>query len=250
MSFLKYRPDLNIENLDCVETSKLQWRCRFSWSMLTAVLIGVAISYDRGRTFQRLANHHPIVDSQHLGFYGSGQPSVVRAADGYFYMLYSDIGDTSIAEPGIKFLRSPEPTFQIHELVAEYPGSVFGGVSLDFAFNRGRNQFEVVANPIDLVNAHVLVTHLDRNLIPTRQVNYVADIGYSFGEGIGITKNEIGDVIPFQGIDGRMHMNFMASTFDFDDPRGEMFRASTIGGDLGSVFRNDKRDADRFFSCR
>ncbi len=180
-----------------------------------ATRAGVAISYDRGRTFTRLFNGKPIITPTHTGLYGAGQSSVVRGPDGYFYMLYSDLNEKQRTS-WIRFLRSPVPSFppSLQTLVKSYPAYKFGAVSLELAYNRGRGRFEVIANHTDVAKPHlarVRVVHLDLDLNILGETEYSENLEFMFGEGIATVTNSFGEIIPF-GDPGKMHWNFVATT--------------------------------------
>ena len=178
--------------------------------------IGVAVSYNRGRTFSRLFSGQPIKGPAYTNLYGVGQSSVVRGPDGMFYMLYSDINyDTDIWT--INFVRSPVPSFpqSLQETLVSFPAWMFGGVSLELAYNRGRGLFEILVNWTDgqdLTKAQVRVVHLDESFMIVGDTIYSANTGFAFGEGIATVTNPLGEIIPFV-VSGQNHFNFVATTF-------------------------------------
>lgn len=180
--------------------------------------MGVAVSYNRGRTFERLFSGQPIKEPTHGNLYGAGQSSVVRGPDGLFYMLYSDTSDSSPTENWIRFMRSPVPSFPINlqEEIVSYPAYMFGGTSLELAYNRGRGQFEVIVNGVSDVT--VRVVHMDRDFDIVGQTTYEADPGFEFGEGIATITNPLGEIIPFVS-SGVNEVTFVASTVG--EPRGD-----------------------------
>jgi len=185
---------------------------------------GVAISYNRGRTFERLFNGEPIIkplpENEDPNVYGTGQSSVAKADDGYFYMVYSDhIFNTqgNFLSQYARIIRSPLPSFPIslQEEVAFYPDNQVGGASLDLIFNRGRGRLETVGNNFDpaMNNNNVIITHFDDNLSITGQTNYdYSATNFTFGEGIATLTNTLAEPIPYM-FNNRMHWNFVATTF-------------------------------------
>jgi hypothetical protein len=113
--------------------------------------VGMAVSYDRGRTFARLHNGVHILAPAVFtpGNYGVGQSAVVRANDGYWYMIYTD-SETSRPPAEVSLLRvirSRDPAFptNAHEYVTSLAGDV-GGLSVDMAYDRATSNFIVAAN--------------------------------------------------------------------------------------------------------
>ncbi len=213
--------------------------------------IGMAVSHDRGRTFQRLFGGAPIIKESKFhdgrpmrGIYGIGQPAVAKGPDGYFYMIYSEIFAPLSAqcaslpwahnpdanrhlEPKLHLIRCAVPSFQtdLQEHVRTFAGHQFGGVSLGLAFNRGRQQLEVIVNgTLSETQARVRVVHLtldgqivsDTSNPSDHATVYTPGQGYGFGEGVGVITNSAGDIIPWSegvGANRRMHLNFMGATF-------------------------------------
>ena len=161
--------------------------------------IGMAISYDRGRTFQRLHNgEHILAPAPDFTFdpnnYGVGQSAVVRAKDGYWYMIYTDVDNFRTGQKTfIRVIRCSDPAFPTnkHEMInSNVPEA--GGVSLDLVYNSSNEQFIVIANVCDdpnlvenpLVKIRLSYYDKDWNYIRSRQIK--ADTSWAFGEGIAM----------------------------------------------------------------
>lgn len=79
--------------------------------------LGLAVSRDGGRTFQRLHNGNSVLEPDPARLdpnaYGIGQPAVVQAPDGYFYMIYTDeAGDFQLivrGDPGLDYIIQATP---------------------------------------------------------------------------------------------------------------------------------------------
>ena len=208
-------------------------------------VIGAAISSDGGRTFQRLYNGEPLIEMTRPcpcikngmpACYGAGQQAVIQGPDEYFYMIYSDIiecdqnkcdsfdenhPDCPAMSSVIHILKSISPSFpiELRKEIILYPAYMFCGVSLDFSFNRSRNEFIIAANgsPEDNDLSKVILIHLDRNLNIKKQTNYANQVGFSFGEGIALITNTNGDIVPFYDpSSNERHLNFISSTFGPD----------------------------------
>ena len=139
--------------------------------------IGMAVSYDGGRTFQRLhGGVHNIEPNPntYAGGYGTGQSAVVQANDGYFYMIYTDADSGPITE---RVVRSLDPAFT--------PGSFTNvanltdvGNSVDLAYDAINSQFIIVAQ--------LGMIYLDANWTQLRRVSRVNPFAWTLGEGYGL----------------------------------------------------------------
>ena len=162
--------------------------------------IGMAISHDRGRTFQRLHDgEHILAPSSDYTFdpnnYGVGQSAVVRANDGYWYMIYTDV-DNYRAPGQITFLRvirCSDPAFPTnkHEMInSNVPAT--GGVSLDLAYDTSNEEFIVITDVCDDPNnvenplVKIRLSYYDKNWNYIRSRLIKANVGWSFGEGIAM----------------------------------------------------------------
>jgi len=203
--------------------------------------IGMAVSNNRGKSFQRLFSGKPIISESNYhdgtkmqGVYGVGQPSVVKGPDGYFYMIYSEILTPIYPECNnliwansnvqLHLIRSPVPSFDpnLQEHLRTYEGHQIG-LSVDMAYNRGRQQLEVIVNAVSQTNAHIRIVHLTLNgdivsnseNLTDHATSYVANRGYRIGEGVSILTNTVGNIIPWSegyGYKRRMHLNFIVTT--------------------------------------
>jgi hypothetical protein len=197
--------------------------------------IGIAVWNEGKRQFQRIYSAAPIIEPTYGGAgarspngsnyrpYGAGQPSVCRGPDGQFYLSYFDqfTNPQGNLEAWIRVIRCPSPSFPpgLQQRVVSYPADQVGGASVTLAFNRGRNQFEIVANLSDTPNrVWVRLAHFDRAFARIGSTDYKADVGFQFGEGVAIVRTPSGDIVPWSDAGSRMHLNFVAATWG--PPRG------------------------------
>ena len=192
--------------------------------------IGVAVSNDGGKSFSRLNNGNAIVEiprTEQPYLYGIGQPSVVQAGDGYFYMIYSDIKDGIFAN--LKIIRSLDPRFlpSSQEYIATFSGDVIGGVSVNLANSPYANELMVAVNTVSNNPKTALVKTLYLDLASLKpgknpEINpdlirrsnvYAENVGFRFGESIAVVRNSEGVVHrSFSG--GKSSLTFVASTFN------------------------------------
>lgn len=139
--------------------------------------IGMAVSSDGGRTFQRLhGGVHNIEPNPNTfaGGYGTGQSAVVQANDGYFYMIYTDADSGPITE---RVVRSLDPAFTPGSFtnVANLTGV---GNSVDLAYDATNSQFIIVAR-LEMI-------YFDSNWNQLRRVSRVNPFAWTMGEGYGL----------------------------------------------------------------
>jgi hypothetical protein len=181
--------------------------------------IGMAVSYDRGRTFQRLNGGNSIIApaTNIANVYGTGQPAVVPANDGYYYMLYTDAnGGPQV----IRVVRSLDPAFS--------PGSFtnvanlqIGGASLDLGYDTNKSQF-IVVNQLQMI-------YYDANWNWVSTVTRTNPFAWTFGEGHGLLMDSRKDPINYNqdGIPGYV---FSAATVV--DTNNTTLWANWVAGDL------------------
>jgi autotransporter-associated beta strand protein len=161
--------------------------------------IGIAESTNGGQTFSPIytsnsadgyaliAPSSPIDSSA----YGIGQPAVVRANDGNWYMIYTDAQGNG-APDTIKVIRSSSPTFSNYTTVTSFSPSLVGGYSLDMAYNAATSQFIIAANTTPIATTPIgdnsmELSWFNSNWSLANQENITANnLGFSFGEGIGL----------------------------------------------------------------
>ena len=161
--------------------------------------IGIAESTNGGQTFTPIytdnstngyaliAPSSPIDSSA----YGTGQPAVVRANDGYWYMIYTDAQGNG-APDSIQVIRSTSPTFSSYTTVTSFSPSLAGGYSLDMAYNSATSQFIIAANTTPVATTPIgdnsmELSWFNSNWSLASQENITANnLGFSFGEGIGL----------------------------------------------------------------
>ncbi|MHB1767099.1 MAG: beta strand repeat-containing protein [Phycisphaerae bacterium] len=167
--------------------------------------IGIAESTNGGATFTPVytsnsANGYALIapgSNVNPSAYGTGQPAVVRANDGYWYMIYTNAQGNGPPD-SISVIRSTSPTFANAQGVADYttvtsfsPTEV-GGYSLDMAYNAATSQFVIAANTTPVAttpigNNSMELSFFNSNWSLASQENITANnLGFSFGEGIGL----------------------------------------------------------------
>jgi len=145
--------------------------------------LGMAVSYDGGRTFQRLNNGNAILSPNPPDptSYGIGQPAVVPAPNGYYYMIYTDVSTNNGSYQRV--IRSLDPAFTPGSFtnVVSIPASTIGGFSLDLAFDDKRSQF-VIVNETEL-------EYYSTNWSYVQTVNFTNPFVWTLGEGYGLLMN-------------------------------------------------------------
>jgi hypothetical protein len=151
--------------------------------LLATTRLGMAISYDGGRSFQRLNNGDAILSPNLATLdpnaYGIGQPAVAQAPDGYYYMIYTDMNGNGVPAYQ-RVIRSLDPAFTPGSFtnVVSILGSSIGGSSLDLAFDDTLGQF-VVINGLTLI-------YYNTNWTEVRRVARTNPFDWSLGEGHGL----------------------------------------------------------------
>jgi hypothetical protein len=167
--------------------------------------IGMAVSTDGGRHFSRLNGGNHIIEpdpTTYAGGYGDGQSAIVRANDGYFYMIYTHApGGTGDTFPVV---RTANPTFApgSFSTVATLDGSQTGGYSVDMVYDAVNEWFIVVANTtpagafaVTPTTSRVRLTYFNKNWTQLFQREFVFTVGFGFGEGVGLLRNSEGRVL-------------------------------------------------------
>jgi hypothetical protein len=165
--------------------------------------IGVAKSSDGGRTFTRLNGGNPIaglelpLGSFDPGAYGTGQPAVVQAPNGYFYMIYTHQEDRPAQSKNrsmLRVIRSLDPAFSTWEPVRDINSGLVGSYSVDLAFNPSRNQFVVVSNVAQPNNGvddgvRVKLLHFDLSFAYLGETLVSSNPGFELGENVAVLTN-------------------------------------------------------------
>ena len=161
--------------------------------------IGIAQSTNGGQTFTPIYTNNStngyalIAPSSPIdsSAYGIGQPAVVRANDGSWYMIYTDAQGNG-APDSIQVIRSTSPTFSSYTTVTSFSPSLVGGYSLDMAYNSATSQFIIAANTTPVATTPIgdnsmELSWFNSNWSLASQENITANnLGFSFGEGIGL----------------------------------------------------------------
>ncbi len=161
--------------------------------------IGIAESTNGGQTFSPIYTNNSadgyalIAPSSPIdsSAYGIGQPAVVRANDGNWYMIYTDAQGNG-APDTIQVIRSTSPTFSNYTTVTSFSPSLVGGYSLDMAYNASTSQFIIAANTTPAATTPIgdnsmELSWFNSNWSLANQENITANnLGFSFGEGIGL----------------------------------------------------------------
>jgi len=207
-----------------------------------ATRIGMAISYDRGRSWTRLHNGEHILApasdyTSDPNNYGVGQSATVRANDGYFYMIYTDV---NIFRTGqltyLRVIRCSDPAFPTnkHEMInSNVPFT--GGVSLDMAYDSKNNEFILITNVSDDPDVvedpytKVQLAYYDKNWNYLRRRTIKVHPLWAFGEGVALLcdlKKK-----PVQYYDhGNPSLVNAAASCEYNDDAGGLW-AEWVGGD-------------------
>ena len=167
--------------------------------LVATTRLGMAVSYDGGRTFQRLNNGNAIISpsSPDANLYGIGQPAVAQGPNGYYYMIYTDVNATNSNVGGdIRVIRSLDPAFSPGNFtnVATLTVNSVGGTSLDFGYDTNLSQFILVVNQgsgtvvagSTLGPTYCVLEYYTTNWIYSRSVTFTNNFNWSFGEGIAL----------------------------------------------------------------
>jgi hypothetical protein len=177
--------------------------------LVVSTRIGIAHSTDGGHTFVALyngtaSNGYAVVSpgANFAGGYGVGQPAVVRANDGLWYMLYTDSPGGSTPE-AYQVIRSSVPTFSTYNWVATIPKSLTQAASLDLAYDPIKGDFVVIGDATSVYTSIgtscVRLCYFDSSWrYLGQQVITETGLGFSFGEGVGLLKTSQGHVVNSQ----------------------------------------------------
>ncbi|MCK5852693.1 hypothetical protein KAH27_06640 [bacterium] len=154
-----------------------------------ATRIGMAISHDRGRSWKRLHNgEHIIGPDQPEGGYGTGQSAVVRANDGYYYMIYTD-ADAAHKGRGLAVIKCSDPSFPTNKFTF-VKNKLHYGASVDLAYDSEKDEFIIVSQASSDPDktpdpyAGVRLAYFDKSWVEIRKVYLKANTYWSFGEGV------------------------------------------------------------------
>ena len=151
--------------------------------LVATTRLGMAISYDGGRTFQRLNNGNAILSPNpaDAAVYGIGQPAVVPAPNGYFYMIYTDVSTNNGTY--VRIIRSLDPAFTPGNFtnVVSISSGTIGGFSLDLAFDDNLSQF-VIINESKL-------EYYTTNWTYVQTLTLTNPFSWTLGEGYGLLMN-------------------------------------------------------------
>jgi len=207
-----------------------------------ATRIGMAISYDRGRSWTRLHNGDhilaPAADyTSNPNNYGIGQSAAVQANDGYFYMIYTDVDQfRSGQKTFFRVIRCSDPTFPTnkHEMVnSNVPNTA--GYSLDLAYDKKTEEFIVItdiSDDPDVVEdpyAKVQLAYYDENWNYLRKRTIKVHPLWAFGEGVALLADLNKEPINYS-YHGEPSLVTAAATCEYNDDAGPLW-AEWVGGD-------------------
>jgi hypothetical protein len=188
--------------------------------------LGMAVSSDGGRSFQRLNNGDAIISPNLATLdpnaYGIGQPAVAQAPDGFYYMIYTDVNGNGV--PGyLRVVRSLDPAFTPGSFtnVTSILQSSVGGFSLDLAFDDSLSQF-VIINGLKMI-------YYNTNWTEVRRVTRTNPFDWSFGEGHGLLTDSRRRPVSYNQ-DGMPSYVFSASIVD--STNDTTLWAEWVAGDL------------------
>jgi hypothetical protein len=158
--------------------------------LVATTRLGMAVSYDGGRTFQRLNNGNAIISpsSPDANYYGIGQPAVAQGPNGYYYMIYTDVSATNSSVGGdIRVISSLDPGFSPGSFtnVTTLTGNFVGGATLDLGYDTNKAEFIIIVNQAPLMT----LEYFNTNWSYDHSVFYTNNFGWQFGEGIGLLMN-------------------------------------------------------------
>ncbi len=155
--------------------------------------IGVATSTD-GYNFTRANNGNPVViedGTYQSGSYGAGQPAVVKASDGFYYMILTH--QMNAGNNTFKVIKSANALFIPYTPVLTIPDTwTIGGWSVDMAFNTYKNEFAVVAQKSDkgANKLEVQISNYNMSWNLVSQYQYTTNnASFIWGEGAGMISN-------------------------------------------------------------
>ncbi|MCK5845554.1 MAG: hypothetical protein KAG97_12645, partial [Victivallales bacterium] len=212
-----------------------------STSLTFATRIGMAKSTDRGRTWIKLYGGNHIIEPVVNVSYGIGQSSVVRANDGYYYMIYTV--QTNPIPGTIEVIRCSDPAFptNLHEAVASLPASVngIGHASLELAYDTFREQYNIIygiSDNIEVVEAPrtgIRMSYFDKNWEFIKKEELYIQTGFALTEGFALLQNL--DMEAIQYIDrGVPTIVVAAATCEHSDNTSG-FHANWVEGDTKYV---------------
>lgn len=198
--------------------------------LVATTRLGMAVSYDGGRTFQRLNNGNAIISpsSPDANLYGIGQPAVAQGPDGYYYMIYTDVSATNSNVGGdIRVIRSSDPGFSPGSFtnVATLTVNSVGGASLDLGYDTNKAQFIIIVNqsPVNTLE------YYNTNWSYDHAVFYTNNFGWQFGEGIGLLMTSHKQPVSYlqEGVP-----NYVFSASVVDSTKDTSLWANWVAGDL------------------
>ena len=155
-----------------------------------ATRVGMAISYDRGRTWTRLHNGNHITDIENPGTgYGTGQSAAVKANDGYYYMTYTH-DDKSVHGLVVEVMKCSDPSFPINKQISVT--NLHHGASIDLAYDAKKDEFIIISdsscNPDNTSNPYLAITmyYYDKNWNKIKTILLKANTSFGFGEGVAL----------------------------------------------------------------
>jgi hypothetical protein len=168
--------------------------------------IGIARSTDGGHTFAPLYNGPAVngyaILSPGANFasgYGVGQPAVVRANDGTWYMLYTDSPGGNNPEV-YQVIHSSVPSFSTFAWVTTLPHSLTQAASLDLAYDPIKGGFIVVGNATSIYtpigSSAIRLSYFDSQWnYRGQQILQANGLSFSFGEGVGLLTNSVRSIL-------------------------------------------------------
>ncbi|RLD11810.1 MAG: hypothetical protein DRI44_02720 [Chlamydiae bacterium] len=207
-----------------------------------ATRIGMAVSYDRGRSWTRLHNGvhilAPAADyTSNPNNYGIGQSAVVRANDGYFYMIYTDVDQfRSGQKTFFRVIRCSDPAFPTnkHEMINSNVQNT-AGYSLDLAYDKKSEEFIVItdiSDDPDIINdpyTKVRFAYYDKNWNYLRSRIIQVHPLWAFGEGVALLTGLNKEPLNYSYY-GKPSLVTAAATCEYNDDAGSLW-AEWVGGD-------------------
>jgi len=193
----------------------------------------MANSDNRGRTFSRLHSGLPILypPPTATNCYGFGQSAVVKANDGWWYMLYTHV--PTVSSQFLAIVRCDDPSFPSNKLqhvkLLQNWAAEIAAFSIDLAYDKTNGRFIVVANRSShptTVNMRLAFYDGNWNFMYAYEVIRQPD--FALGEGIALLTDLDKQIFPYD-FHGVLSYAFAAATYE--DPGNTTLWAPWVEGD-------------------
>lgn len=193
----------------------------------------MASSDNRGRTFTRLHGGLPILypPPSATNCYGFGQSAVVKANDGYWYMIYTH--NPTVTSNYLAVVRCDDPSFPSNKLqhvkILFNFSAEIASYSVDLAYDKANGRFIVIGNLSShptTVKMRMAFYDANWNFITAHEV--VRAPNFALGEGIALLMDLDKQIFNYQH-NGVGSYVFAAATYE--DPSNTTLWAPWVEGD-------------------